>query len=336
MSASLPNMPADPRDAVNASLSPRTRTRNVWIRVAQWLFAAIAIGFVLVQLKLQWSEIGERVTMLHPRWGYLALASLLVLCVYALLIEAWRRMLAEWDTTLHVGTAARIWFAAGLAKYIPGYVWALTAMGVMARRQGASPVAAAGSSIVINVLNLGSAAAVVLVCGADLVGNLVLVSVLMLGVLGGAAIVPAFLPRFARWLAKVTKRDFPIPTIRARVIWLLLLWTALAWIGYGVAFQLFSAGILAHPGHDGTLGSPLLYIAVYTAAYVGGLAAPTPAGVGTREGVLMVGLPQFHLMSPADAIIVAFTSRIWLTILEVVPGVIALIITQTKTRTRHA
>jgi hypothetical protein len=76
---------------------------------------------------------------------------------------------------------------------------------------------------------------------------------------------------------------------------------------------------------------------VYTGGYILGLLTPiAPAGVGVREGVIMEGLPLFGVTSHADALILALTSRLWLTILEVVPGLIALAVSQANIRTRHA
>jgi uncharacterized membrane protein YbhN (UPF0104 family) len=79
------------------------------------------------------------------------------------------------------------------------------------------------------------------------------------------------------------------------------------------------------------------YIAVYTGAYIVGFITPiAPAGLGVREGLLIKGLTLFGLMSGSDATIVAFTSRLWLTLLEVAPGLVALAATHTRTRPRHA
>ena len=41
-----------------------------------------------------------------------------------------------------------------LGRYVPGKVWQIGAMGVMAERSGVSPVAAVGSSLVIAIVNV--------------------------------------------------------------------------------------------------------------------------------------------------------------------------------------
>jgi len=305
--------------------------------IAQWLFALVVLAFVVRGLYTQWSKVRDGLASLDIRWTPVLLASVIVLAVYALLIQAWRRMLAEWDTKLTYGTAARIWFGAGLGKYIPGYVWSLTAMGVMARERGASPVAAAGSSLVINILTIGSGAALALLCGTGLIPNPVVAGLVMIGIVAAAASAPYLLPVLGKVASRVTGRVIEVPQISPSVVWLLLAWTAVAWVGYGVAYQLFAIGLLGSSAdHYRVVHAPLLFIAVYTASYIAGLIAPTPAGLGVREAWLYEGFKQLHMMSASDAVIVAFASRLWLTVLEVVPGLVALAIHQLSHRTRSA
>ena len=49
-----------------------------------------------------------------------------------------------------------------------------------------------------------------------------------------------------------------------------------------------------------------------------------PGGVGVREAVLVLAMPRFGLASAADAAVIAITSRLWLTILEILPGLLLL------------
>ena len=49
-----------------------------------------------------------------------------------------------------------------------------------------------------------------------------------------------------------------------------------------------------------------------------------PGGVGVRETVLVGLLTSLRLATPADAVLLATTSRIWLTVLEILPGLVFL------------
>ena len=72
------------------------------------------------------------------------LSALVVWSMYALLIVAWRVMLAGWGQRLDGWTAARIWTVSSLGKYLPGKVWAVAGHGAHGaaggdRRRGPRP-----------------------------------------------------------------------------------------------------------------------------------------------------------------------------------------------------
>ncbi len=81
--------------------------------------------------------------------------------MYALLIAAWRRMLTAWGRGLDPWSAARIWTVSSLGKYLPGKVWAVAGMAVMAQRAGIGAGPATGSAVILQVLAIGTGAAVV-------------------------------------------------------------------------------------------------------------------------------------------------------------------------------
>ncbi len=298
----------------------------------QWVFAALVVVFVAIQLSRRWSEIGPALASLQIDWPRLIGASLIVLAAYAVLIETWRRVLAAWDTRLSWPTAARIWLAASLGKYIPGNFWSLAALGVMARDRGASSVAAAGSSIIVNILNLVSGLALVLLFASQLVPHAWLFAAVAAMIVALALAAPLILPPVVRVACRLTRRDIPLPRVPATTVWLSLAGTALAWCAYGVAFKLFAQALL---GVSAVHGSVVLFIAGYTVAYiVGFIAVFAPAGLGVREFGIIEGFTRLGLMDSGAATIVAIGSRLWLTVLEVLPGLVALAAGRTKTRTR--
>ncbi len=296
--------------------------RSKWMRVAQWVFAALVIGFAGYAITNRWDMIGGRLATLHMQWTPLVEASLLVFVAYAVLIETWRRVLAAWDTRLPWWTAARIWFASSLGKYIPGNLWSLAALGVMARESGASSVAAAGSSIIVNVFNLVSGLVLVLVFASRLVPHAAVFGVVAAMCIAGVLAAPAWLPALVRLACRLTKRDIPLPVIPASTVWWSLAGTGFAWCAYGVAFHLFAVALL---GDNAVHGAVVLYVAAYTAAYiVGFITLIAPAGLGVREAGIWEALPLLGLTTYGDAVIVAVVSRLWLTVLEVIPGLVAL------------
>jgi len=292
------------------------------MRIAQVAFAVLVVIFASIAISRRWDMIRDRVATINIDWVALIEASLLVFLAYAVLVETWRRVLAAWDTQLPWWTAARIWFAASLGKYIPGNLWSLAALGVMAKETGASSVAAAGSSIIVNVFNLVSGLALVLIFASRLVPHAAVFAIVAAVSVGGVLAAPMWLPVAVRLACKVTKRDIRLPVIPSSTVWWSLAGTAFAWCAYGEAFRLFAIAIL---GRSAVHGGVVLYIAAYTAAYiVGFITLIAPAGIGVREAGIWEGLPLLGLTTYGDAVIVAIMSRLWLTILEVIPGLIAL------------
>ncbi len=291
-------------------------TRRNLFKVAQWIFAAAVLFFAGRSLAGQWSKVESRLTHIQFGWEWILAATALVLVTYALLIEGWRRVLEAWDSHLPFNVAARIWFLSNLGKYVPGNIWSLTAMGVMAKKRGLSAIAAAGSSVIMQTVSLATGTAIVLVTGAKLLGQPLLVGVAVLLLVALLLSAPRFLPPLARWVGSLIGRDIAPPTVPATSIWTAAVASALSWLFYGVAFQLFVRGLLgAAPGE---LSS---YIAVYTAAYILGFISPiAPAGLGVREFTLAAFMVQLGLANEADAALVAIAARLWLTIVELVPS----------------
>lgn len=293
--------------------------RNVFV-AAQWIFAAAIVWAAARALRGQWSAAAERLATLRIGWIWVLAATVIVFLTYLLLIETWRRILTGWKAYLPFGVAARIWFVSNLGKYLPGKVWSIAAMGVMARQQAVSPVAAAGSSILIQLVTVATGIALVLVTGIRAVDQPVLAIVIGVILAAGIATMPALLPRLARVAASLTGKAIEVPPVPASSLWLAVAGSLLSWITYGLAFQLFVVGVLG-----GAAGATTSYIAVYAASYIiGFLALFAPGGVVVRESALVAGMVRLGLATQADAFAVAVASRLWLTIVELLPGFIAL------------
>jgi len=291
-------------------------TRRNLFRIAQWVFAAAVLFFAARSLIGQWDKVGSRLTHLQFHWVWILAATVLVLASYVLLIEGWRRVLVGWDSHLPFSDAARIWFLSNLGKYVPGNIWSLTAMGVMARRRGLSGMAAAGSSVIMQTVSLATGTGVVFVTGAKLLGQPLLVGLTVALLVVLLLTAPRFLPPVVKRVAGLIGREVSPPSIPPTSIWIAGITSSISWLFYGVAFQLFVRGLLGSAN-----GETASYIAVYTAAYILGFISPiAPAGLGVREFTLAAFMTQLGLATEADAAFVALAARLWLTIVELVPS----------------
>lgn len=301
--------------------------RKAWT-VAQWLFAAALVWYAVQSLSGQWNEVASGLRGLRPDWLLVGAASGLTLVAYALLIEGWRRLIAGAGESLAWLDASVIWLAGNLGKYVPGKVWSIVAMSGMAAERGVSPAVAAGSSIVMQIVTIAAGAAVVVASGGAIPGGpfaaILLVAVIVAALLALPVVIPRLLKLAGRRAENVT-----VPP--RRTLWLTIVIASISWVLLSLGFMLFVRAILPESG-----GTVLAYVSAYTASYIAGFLAPfAPGGIGVREPLLMIALPQLGLASTADAAVIAVASRVWLTVIELVPGLIALAVQLSSSRGRR-
>ena len=292
--------------------------------VRKWLWWALQLAVASVVARMVWGAIvknwGEFRSLhvsLAPRPGWIALSALVVFLTYAIQVESWRRVLAGWAQHLSYGRAARIWLVVNLGRYIPGKVWSVAGLVVLAQRAGVETWAAGASALAMQALGIGTAAALVAAATPGAASPLrlaaaALVSIATIGFLAW--------DRAARTVARLVGsvaqfRPLPLAAV-AESAGLSLL----SWVTYGVAFWLLARGL----GLPGAL--PVARAAgVFALGYILGLLALfAPGGVGVRE-VVLIGL-----LTPAlgggGAVALSVASRILLTVTEVVAPLCALLI----------
>jgi uncharacterized membrane protein YbhN (UPF0104 family) len=256
----------------------------------------------------------------HPQWGLVALAAVIVLVTYALLIEGWRRILAALGGALPFGPAARIWFVSNLARWIPGAFWQLGAMTEMTRRRGVPVTISTSAAILITIVNLftGLAVATAFMATTPTMlhakGRLIVAACALTLVL-----MPIVAPRLIGLARRVTGKEIAIPRLGLEPMIVAAVSTTIAWLAYGVAFWIMTRAVL--PGGWRDLPG---CIAIYTASYLTGLLNPAPAGVGAAEGMMVLLAPQLGVATTAEAAVLAIVVRHWRTVLEIAPGLVAL------------
>lgn len=300
-------------------------------RVAALVQVAVlvaALGFAGRALAGQWHEVRSVASGLHvDAWWTLA-GSALVLLTHVSLVQAWRMLLSAWDTAPSFWRSARIWSISNFGKYVPGKVWSIGALSVLAGREGVSGVAAAGAAVLGTLLNIGTGFGIVALSGARVLGaihpwmqKLALAGAACFAV--GVLLLPRLLPPFLRWL---TARRGLTPADRqlsARTLWTVTAINAIAWVGYGLAFAAFARGVTPN-----VAGAAVAFITVYTASYLWGyLVLVAPGGLGVREVALAAMLVALGMATTPEAAVLAFASRVWITLLEIGPGLVALAMT---------
>lgn len=286
---------------------------KVW-RVVRILLGAGLVALAIRQLVRAFgdAEAAPVEWSIRPLW--LVASILVTLLMYALLIVAWRGLLRGWGGRLELLQAARIWLVSSLGKYLPGKVWAIAGMAVMAREAGVAPWVATGAAVLNQALAVAAGAAVVGVTGTSLLqarypwidGGLRV----LLGVSLAGLVVLLWPGAIDRVLAAARVKVEGSPTPGRGPLAFAAISNVVAWCGYGAALWLTARGVLAQ--------APTLAqcIGAFAASYVAGLlAVVAPAGLGVRESVFILML-QGALGAPAAAAL-AIASRIMLTITEV-------------------
>ena len=299
--------------------------RRIW-RAFQVAIGVVVVGLAFRSVVVNWQSLRTQ----HIEWRFaptwIAASVLVVFSTYAVLIEAWRRVVVSMGERLPFLAAARIWFLASFGKYVPGKVWALAGAAVLAQRAGVDPSAAVAGALVLQVLSLTSGAAVVAMTAPEVFQSVgqgsqpVLALVILLSVLGVIAL--TWQP-VLDWLSSLLPSSWP----RLRAISPVVLGAAFvanvgAWCAYGVALLLLTRGLL--PVVDLSLPQA---IGVFTCSYiVGFLALFAPGGLGPRESVFLLMLSGQVGLKAAAALAIA--SRLLLTATELIPAVSLLLLSR--------
>ena len=293
-------------------------TRRLWICV-QIVFFATVLWYFGDQVARQWREVARMSAALRVNWWLVLESALWVFASYAVLIETWRQTVLAWGERLSWRSAARIWFISNLGRYVPGKVWQIGAMSALAREQGISSVAAVGSSLLVNLVNILAGCLVVALAGSRrLAGPGFIIGLVVFSAAVMAS--PWAVPLLLRAVNRLTGRAIPLPRIPPLAIVLAVAGCALAWNLYGVAFRELTVAIFGEAA-----GRTSSYTAVFTLSYLFGyLALFAPGGLVVREGVLTKLLPLAGLATGAGAVMLVLISRLWLTVLEAAPGLILL------------
>jgi hypothetical protein len=290
------------------------------LRVLSWILAAAVVIVVGRNLAHGLSDLRAHPLPHPPNWWLVMLSGAVFLSGHAVLVQTWRTMLGCWEARLPFWGAARIWSVSNLARYLPGKIWNIGAMGAMSKNAGISPVAASGSAILSTLVNLLAGLAVAVIAGRALLdqssqGRGAIAILIVLVAAAMLLIAPWLMPRATPLVARLAGRPVEA-TLPGRAVVYALVGNVVAWLLYGTAFQLFVVGLLGPVG-----GGYAEYLAAYTISYLlGYLFIFAPAGIGVREGAMVTVLTYAGLTTAPEVALVAITSRVWLTLLEVVPG----------------
>lgn len=286
-----------------------------WLWAGQCAVAAAVVAVVAGSLARNWTAFRATHVALAVRPALLAAAVLAVGATYAVQIEAWRRILAGWGQRIGFATAARTWSLANLGRYLPGKVWSVAGLVLLARRAGVNAAPAAASAFVAQAVTLGAGAAVAAAVTPHATSpwRLASAAVAALGTVAALSWPPT-----ARRLGRLAGATTPLAPLPALAALTSAALAAIAWLGYGAAFWLLARGLVSGVGLPLTTAT-----GIFAVGYMlGWLALFAPGGVGVRE-VVLIGLLAPSL-GGGGAVALTVASRLLLTALEAAAALVTL------------
>ena len=268
------------------------------------VLALLVVAAVSVAVAKNWGEVSADIGKVDG--GTFALAALLVCLPPVFTMLGWRVLLADLGTELHVAPAAGVFFVGQLGKYLPGAVWSIVAQAEMGarlqipRRRSAVVAFTTVAIAAICGLIVGMPAVPLLITRGDAstTGWVALLMVPLLGLV--------LWPRLLNWLIatvlRVLRREPLEHQLSGRAVLGASALFIAAWISSGL-----HALVLARATGSGYDGSVLALATISGFALASSLAmfsVVLPAGVGVREGLLVLMLAPITSTSAATAVVV--------------------------------
>lgn len=304
-------------------------TGRRWWQVAQVIAGFLVLYFAARRFWKDWDSVRHVQIDWSLSPSLLLLSAATTLAMYGLLITAWRLLLRDWGQQLGWWNAARIWTIANLGKYIPGKIWAIAGLALMAQKQGIAPWAATASAILLQALAVGTGVVVVGVAGLGPLAEQhpwTTPALWALAALSAGAVALLVSPAINRMVTRKALHRDDIGSPRSRAVLFGILVNLSAWVGYGCAFWLLQQGSL--PAVQLSLSTA---IGAFTASYIAGLLfLLAPGGLFVREGVLVLMLSGSIGLAAAGALAVA--SRLMLTLTEIGVAIPFLVLSPERSR----
>jgi len=285
-----------------------------------WRSLAPELARVTLDDFLQW----------RPAIAPLLLSFALLLGMYSAHALLWRRISTDLNAPrASLRTTFRVYFLASLGRYVPGKVWQLAGLAVLAQRAGlpagtsmAAAVFAQFAFLTTGLLLL----AVLLPAYAEFWPALIAAVLIGIGALGvylvvatplGHRVREAVLRRAGPARARLETAFAIADRVRVAdaVRWEVLY--ALTWLLLGAAFAIFASAFVPDASSP---ADARFHAGVVAASYLAGYVVMImPAGAGVRELTMSALLAQHPAIPASAAVLIAVASRIWFTAAELLP-----------------
>jgi len=272
------------------------------------VFLALLIIFIGRYVLANWQTV---LTIGAPDVSWILIGSCFALVsilispwVYKSLVQAYGYQLS-YTTVLGVQSVSR------LGKYIPGRIW-IALIGVWLYSQAGVPKKVAAASIILISIFSILGASIIVSLGAwwipipRIIFGLVLVVTTLLFVIHPRI----FYPVVNFGLSCINRKKIMPPNFQYTLILRLIIIYSVIWLVYGIGFYFL---VRSYTPLSAIQIFPL--VSIFALAQVTGfLVVIVPAGLGVREGILLLGL--IPIVGEGQAIVLVGLCRLWQTALE--------------------
>jgi len=284
------------------------------------LFLVIVFVVAARTIWTQRGQLAESLAEIGP-WPIVASGTLAAIGTAFTYLEWWE-VLRGLAVRMPLAQGARVFFLSQLGKYLPGSIWPV----VMQMEAGRERGAPRSTMVAANLFTIVLGCTVGLITACTLLpfsapGTIarywwVLLALPVLLALLHPATMPALLNILLRMLrqAPLTNRLPVLRTVRGAG------WALLSYVFLGLHIAVI-VGTLASWRVEGLI---VAIGAISLAICVGVLAVPVPAGLGVRDGVLVLALAP--IVGVAPAVLVAVTSRVLVSLSDLLLATMTLMI----------
>lgn len=282
----------------------RGRRRRL-LDVVRVVAMVVILAAVAIALWTNWDAVRSDLGRIGP--ASLAGAIALSLLSPFLTVCGWRVLMADLGSRLHLAPASGVFFVGQLGKYLPGSVWSVVVQADMAARLGIPRRRTA----VVGLITIALSALTGMIAGLPALPALltrsstpmpwwilVVVIVVLL-----VALWPPLINAVVRRLLARLRREPLEHDLSGAAVGLSGAWFTLSWLAGGLAVWVMARD-LASEGAD---ASHLLLMSVsgyLLAAGIGMFSFVVPAGVGVRDGVMVLLLSTSMSVAAATAVVV--------------------------------
>lgn len=281
------------------------KTSRGWGAIGPVVLALLVVVLLGRLAAPHWAEILEAGRAARIEWGWVGAGTIVFALYYIATFRVWRLNLRLAGVHFSKAQAADTWVPGLLARYIPGKVWSNGVRLAVAKRAGAPMAALTGAMGWEALLAVASATGFALLALRSWPSpEWRTATVIVLG--GSTALLALFWslvsrPALPPWMARFGLRN---SILRGSDLLTLIPQYFLTWALFGLAYWALAKAIAPVTAAD----IPMIAGAV-ALAWVGGyLSIVMPAGLGVREGLLVVIVGP--LIGIGEVAVIAAASRL--------------------------